>query len=242
MQRLDFALQFEKIETSAQGYPVIIVAAGSSSRMQGVDKQFAPLGGIPVLARTLRAFENSRHITEITVVTRKEKIADIKKLAERYAVGKLKNVIEGGSCREESVKNGVELYRGKCDKILIHDGARPLVTEEIIKGVAEALSDFDSVTCGVTPKDTVKQVNADGIAVSTPDRNTLVLVQTPQGVSVSKFLETADSQDLSRFTDDTSVMEFSGLLTKITAGDYTNIKITTPEDILVAEGYIGKEW
>lgn len=242
MQKLEFALQFEKLENAAEGYPAIIVAAGSSSRMNGIDKQFALLGGIPVLARTLRAFENSRYISEITVVTREDKIPDIKKLAERYAVSKVKNVIVGGSCREESVKNGVELYRGKCSKILIHDGARPLVSEETIKGVAMALAQFDSVTCGVTPKDTVKCIGKDGIVQNTPDRDTMVLVQTPQGVNVDKFLQVADSHELNGFTDDTSVMEFLGIPTKITAGDYTNIKITTPEDVLVAEGYIRKEW
>ncbi len=242
MQKLDFALQFERVEKNSKGYPVVIVAAGASSRMQGADKQFSQLCGIPVLARTLRAFENCSAITEITVVTREEKIADIKKLGERYAVSKLKNVVVGGSCREESVKNGIALYKDKSDKILVHDGARPLVTDKVIKDVAEALKDFDSVTCAVRVKDTVKTMDEQGYVTATLNRAQLVSIQTPQGVNVNKFLEVAECQTLDRFTDDTSVMELLGTTTKITEGDYANIKITTPEDIAVAEGLIRKEW
>lgn len=242
MQKLDFALQFERVEENIGGYPVVIVAAGTSSRMQGADKQFSQLCGIPVLARTLRAFENSSAITEITVVTREEKIADIKKLGERYAVSKLKNVVVGGSCREESVRNGIALYKDKTDKILVHDGARPLVTDKVIKDVTVALKDFDSVTCAVRVKDTVKTVDEQGYVTATLDRTQLVSIQTPQGVNVGKFLSVCETEDLSKFTDDTSVIEFLGLPTKITEGDYANIKITTPEDIAVAEGLIRKEW
>lgn len=237
-----FTLLFENIETEIKGVPVVIVAAGSSSRMMGADKQFSCLGGIPVLARTLRAFENCSCISEITVVTREEKIADITKLGERYAVSKLKNVVVGGKSREESVLRGIELYEGNCEKILVHDGARPLVTETIIKEVVNALQNHDSVTCAVKPKDTVKQVNEDGMVTDTLNRNMLVTVQTPQGVNVNKFIEVAKTQPLENFTDDTSVIEFLGINTKITQGDYTNIKITTPEDLLVAEEFIRKEW
>lgn len=243
MPKTEFALKFEEVRQTSGGLPVVIVAAGSSSRMQGTDKQFSLLGGIPVLARTLRAFENSPIIGEITVVTRNEKIADIKKLGERYAVSKLKNLVEGGASRAESVRNGISLYRGKAEKILVHDGARPLVTEKIIRDVAEALKIYDSVTCAVKVKDTIKEVNAQGISVNTPDRSALFAVQTPQGVNVDIFLKTTENADMSRFTDDTSVMEFAGVSTFIVEGDYKNIKITTPEDIDVAEALAGqKEW
>ena len=137
MQRLDFGLEFVKVDEKTGSLPVVIVAAGNSSRMQGIDKQFMEICGIPVLARTLRAFENCPLISEITVVTREDKIADIKKLGESYAVGKLKNIVVGSSSREGSVKNGVELYLGVCDKVLVHDGARPFVTNEIITRVEE---------------------------------------------------------------------------------------------------------
>ncbi len=242
MPKLDFALQFEKNTEALGGIPVVIVAAGSASRMQGIDKMFAPLCGIPILAVTLRAFENCPFVSEITVVTRKEKISDVLKLGRSYAVSKLKNVVEGGDCREASVKNGVMLYKGKCDKILIHDGARPLVTSAVIERTAKGLNDYDSVTCAVKLKDTVKKIDPQGKVIETPDRTALVSVQTPQGVKVSEFLRILEEYDPSNFTDDTSVMEAGGYATHTVEGDYTNIKVTTPEDIAVAEVFLGKEW
>lgn len=242
MQGLEFKLEFEKIENKCQSLPVIIVAAGSSSRMQGTDKQMVELGGIPVIARTLRAFENSAYVSEITVVTREEKIADIKKIGERYAVGKLKNVIVGGSCRAESVMKGVSLYKGVCDKVLIHDGARPLVTDTVIGRVVNALIEYNSVTCAVKINDTVKRIDQNSMVTETVNREGLVSIQTPQGVGVSGFLDACSKGDLTLFTDDTSVMEFIGEKTKIVEGDPDNIKITTPEDIVKAQGIIRKEW
>ena len=242
MQKTKFSLEFEKREEHKGNLPVIIVAAGSSSRMQGTDKQMLEVGGTPVIVRTLRAFENCPVISEITVVTKQEKVADIKKLAERYAVGKLKNVVVGGSCRAESVKNGVSLYKGVSDKVLVHDGARPLVTDAVINRVAKALEEYNSVTCAVKVNDTVKRVNEEGIATETVNRDGLVLIQTPQGVNTNIFLNALDGADMSIFTDDTSVMEYVGEKTKIVEGDPDNIKITTPADVIKAEGIIRKEW
>ena len=243
MPKTDFALQFKKTTPDKDGLPVIIVAAGSSSRMQGIDKLFAPIGGIPVIAITLRAFENSPLVSEITVVTRKDKQSDISLIAEKYAIGKLKQIVEGGSCREESVKNGVCLYKGREDKVLVHDAARPFITGKVIENVVLALRTSDSVTCAVTVKDTVKTVDENGVVVSTLDRSHLAAVQTPQGVSVAKFLEIAESaEDLAIFTDDTAVMESAGIQTQIVEGDYNNIKLTTPEDMVVAEALVEKEW
>lgn len=242
MQRLDFGLEFVKVDEKTGSLPVVIVAAGNSSRMQGIDKQFMEICGIPVLARTLRAFENCPLISEITVVTREDKIADIKKLGESYAVGKLKNIVGGSSSREGSVKNGVELYLGVCDKVLVHDGARPFVTNEIITRVAEQLAIYNSVACAVKINDTVKRIDGDGVVIQTIDREGLVSIQTPQGVDVKLFLEATKNADISVFTDDTSVMEYMGEKTKIVEGDPNNIKITTPEDAVKAEGIIRKEW
>lgn len=241
MQKLDFSLEFKKVEEASGGLPVIIVAAGSSSRMQGIDKMFAPLFGVPVLARTMAVFQNSRYISEIAVITSAQKIADVKRLAATYAIDKLSFVAEGGSSREESVKNGLMLFKDRHEKVLVHDGARPLVSDEIIGRVAEALKEYDSVTCAVKLKDTVKTVDEKGMAESTPRRESLVAVQTPQGVNIKKFLQVAEEKDLSLFTDDTSVMEAGGVKTKTVEGDYSNIKITTPEDLTVAKGIIEEE-
>lgn len=241
MQKLEFSLKFEEIKEEENGYPVIVVAAGSSSRMMGIDKQFASVSGIPVIARTLCRLEKSRYITEITVVTRKEKIADIGKLAEKYAITKLKNIVEGGNSREASVKNGLLLYKNTAEKVLIHDGARPLVDLQTIENVALALRKCDSVTCAVKVKDTIKRIDESGIVKETLNRSELVSIQTPQGVSVSKFLSASEKTDLASFTDDTSVIEYMGERTRIVDGNYENIKITTPQDIALAEAYIAKE-
>ncbi len=242
MPKLDVRLEFSTVDTKNDGLAVIIVAAGGSTRMGGVDKMLLNVMGVPVLARTMKAFDNSPYIKGITVVTREEKIAEVKRLAEKYAVRKLDFVVAGGACREESVKNGISLYRGREEKLLIHDGARPFVSKEVIKGVVEALKTADSVTCAVRVKDTIKRVSPEGFAEETLDRGSLVAVQTPQGVNAQRFLDIAGRADLSLFTDDTSVMESDGIKTVITEGDYKNIKITTPEDVVFAEGMLGEEF
>ncbi|MBO5200044.1 MAG: 2-C-methyl-D-erythritol 4-phosphate cytidylyltransferase [Clostridia bacterium] len=241
MPKLDFSLSFQKNEEAVGGFPVIVVAAGSASRMKGVDKMFAPLLGVPTVIRTLKAFEDNRNIASIAVVTREEKIAEIRALAEKYAISKLDYVVAGGSCREDSVKNGLILYKDKYSKALVHDGARPLVSGEVIDRVAEALNRCDNVTCAVPLKDTVKEIDEDGLVISTPDRAKLVSVQTPQGISIDAFFRSSEENDLSSFTDDTSVLSAVGVPTQTVAGDYMNIKITTPEDLAVAEMYLGKE-
>ncbi len=241
MNALEFKLEFSTAENSAKGVPAIIVAAGSSSRMKGMDKQFATLLGIPLLARTLLAFEKSPYISSIFVVTKKEKCQDIKLLAEKYMISKLAGMVEGGSCREESVKNGLNALPNNTLKALVHDGARPLVSQEIIKNVALALEHNDCVSPGVKTKDTIKRVDLDGFCVETINREGVVNIQTPQGVNVPLFLKATKNTDLSHFTDDTSVLESIGVKTKIVDGDYKNIKVTTPEDIALATIYLEGE-
>ena len=241
MQKLEFSLEYKRIEEEIGGLPVIIVAAGNSTRMKGTDKRFVPLVGVPVLARTMAAFQNCSLISEIAVVTGEDKIADVKRLAAAYAIDKLSFVAVGGSSREDSVKNGLLLFKDKYGKALVHDCARPLVPVEVIERVAEALGRFNSVTCAVPLKDTVKRVDENGMVTETPSRTELVSVQTPQGVNIEKFLSAAKDIDLSLFTDDTSVMEAAGEKTKTVEGDYRNIKITTPEDIDLASTLIEKE-
>ncbi len=242
MQKLDFSLKFERVEEKNDGIPAVIVAAGSSTRMKGTDKRFAHLLGVPVLARTMVAFQNCHSVSEIVVVTSEDKIPDVKKLAATYAIDKLSFTVAGGNSREESVKNGLLALKTKNEKALIHDGARPLVTADIIERVAEALKKYDSVTCAVPLKDTVKKIDHNGIVTDTPKRAELVSVQTPQGVNIAAFLAAAENFDLSLFTDDTSVMEAAGKITKTVDGSYRNIKITTPEDIDIAAGMIEKEF
>ncbi|MBR6573137.1 MAG: 2-C-methyl-D-erythritol 4-phosphate cytidylyltransferase [Clostridia bacterium] len=242
MNATEFKLEFSASCEEKQGIPVVIVAAGSSSRMKGIDKQFATLLGIPLLARTLTAFEKSQYISSIVVVTQKNKIEDIKHLAEKYMISKLYNVVQGGDCREQSVEKGLAALPENTKKALVHDGARPLVSQEIIKNTVIALEGNDCVACGVKVKDTIKKVDEDGYCIETVDRKNLISIQTPQGVNVAKFLEIATKTDLNQFTDDTSVMEFAGIKTKLVDGDYKNIKVTTPEDITLATAYLEGEF
>lgn len=223
---------------SDEKIPVIITAAGNSSRMKGINKIFSPLCGIPVIARTMLAFENCDCISEITVVCKEEDKPEIGRLAEFYSVSKLTSLVTGGSNRQQSVKNGAESLKQKPTKVLIHDGARPLVTDEVIRNVTAAARLYDSVACAVRPKDTVKVAEC-GVSSKTLDRDKLFLIQTPQSVNLEKYLEILSSfDDLSRFTDDTSIMEYGGIPTFMAEGDYSNIKITTKEDLIIAEAYI----
>ena len=224
------------------GIPVIIAAAGSSSRMLGINKQFASLCGIPVLARTLLSFQRAGAISKIIVVTSADSVKDVELLAEKYMIDKLSDIVVGASSRAESVKNGLDRLDKNESRVLIHDGARPLVDEQTINRVIDALKEHKAVTCAVPVKDTVKLADKDGFITETLPREQLISVQTPQGVDVTLYREAIDkAQDISVFTDDMSVMEAAGITAVSVMGSYKNIKITTPEDLIVAQAYIESE-
>ena len=214
------------VNSDTEKIPVIIVAAGSSARM-GTDKLLMEISGIPVIARTLMNFQRCDCISDIILVTREEKILP------------LTDIVEGGLTRQDSVLKGLELLDKKADKVLIHDGARPLTEEWVVSGVAKALESYSAAACGVKPKDTIKEISSDKKVIKTVNRDNLIAVQTPQGVRVKDYLDAlSKAGDLSHFTDDMSIMESAGFEVFITEGDYKNIKITTPEDIAAAESYI----
>lgn len=243
MQKTELKLSFEIVDSeNNNGIPVIIVAAGNSTRMRGINKQFLCIGDIPVIVRTLLAFEKSKYISRIILVTREEDIFSLQLLAEKYSVSKLTDIVAGGSNRQESVLNGFGRLKEDETEVLIQDGARPFVDEEIICRVAEGLKNYPAVTCGVRVKDTVKEINSEGEVVKTLNRDSLFAVQTPQGVKALEYKKAVeDFSDLSVFTDDTSIMEAAGYKVKCVEGSYQNIKITTPEDIAVAESILKEE-
>lgn len=229
------------VNSETEKIPVIIVAAGSSTRM-GKDKLLMDISGIPVIARTLINFERSDSVCEIILVTRKEKVLPFQVICEKYGISKLTDIVEGGENRQESVLNGLKCLDKDVQKVLIHDGARPLTEEWVISGVAQALEKYSAAACGVRPKDTIKEITKDKKVLKTLNRDNLIAVQTPQGVRVKDYLEAIEKADnLSAFTDDMSIMESAGFEVLITEGDYRNIKITTPEDITAAESYILKD-
>lgn len=234
--KLEFSLCEE-----AGSIPVIIVAAGSSTRM-GKNKLFLEIGSVPVIARTLMAFQNCNIVSRIILVTKAEDIFTLQSMATRYGISKLSDIVCGGDSRQESVLKGCERLAEDEKKLLIHDGARPLVSDRVITRVADSLDKYYAVTCAVKVKDTIKQVDSTGKVINTPARESLVAVQTPQGVRKDEYLNAINkAEDISKFTDDMSVMESAGYDVYTVEGDYKNIKITTIEDIPAAEAFLEEE-
>lgn len=239
MHKTELKLDYSLCENKGE-MPVIVVAAGSSSRMQGTNKQLVELGGIPVIARTLLKFENCKSISNIILVVRCEDLFQMQLLCEKYMITKLTDIVCGGNSRQESVLNGFSRLPDNTDKVLIHDGARPFVSDEIINSVIDGLDKCNAVTCAVKVKDTIKQVDKDGRVVKTVNRENLVSVQTPQGVKVGEYLKAVEDINVAQFTDDTSIMEAAGNEVFVVDGSYKNIKITTKEDLFIAEGFLSE--
>lgn len=241
MIKNDFKLEFETINTDKEsGIPVIIVAAGSALRMQGINKQIALVAGIPVIARTMLAFENCPLISKIILVTKKDMIGDMQIIADKYMINKLKCIVEGGENRHKSVMQGIDALDLDDEKVLIHDGARPFVSQRIIENCVDALNEADGCLCGIKINDTVKKVNEKAFVTETVDRSFLYAAQTPQGVNVQYFKEAAEKLSGKEFTDDASVLETAGYRVKMVEGSNSNIKITCPEDLILAESIIVK--
>lgn len=243
MPELDFKIEYaaQKNVVEKNALPVIIVAAGSASRMCGINKIFATICNVPLIVHTLRAFERSGYISRIIIVARQEDILKIQLITENYNITKVSDIVAGGKNRQESVKNGFSRLANGEESVLIHDGARPVVSDKIIKETVLALKEHKSVACAVPSKDTVKRIDGNGIVCKTLNRDELVCVQTPQGVRVKEYRTALENTEFSAFTDDTSIMESIGEKTIIIPGDYHNIKITTPEDLIIAEHYLKGE-
>ncbi len=219
----------------------VIVSAGNSSRMGGINKQFLEIGNMSVIARSIKAFQDCSHIDEIVVVTRAADIEAIRETVEKYGFSKVAKIVEGGATRQLSVYNGVCACYEKADFVAIHDGARPLVTEKVIADTLSMAIDCGVATTGVRVKDTLKVVNELNDIISTPDRSVMRAVQTPQIFSKSLYLNAVENVPNSKdFTDDCMLIEANGGTVKFVDGDYENIKITTPEDIALAESYLAR--
>ena len=224
----------------------IVLAAGSGSRMKSkTKKQFMEIKGKPVIWYSLFEFEKSR-VDEIILVTGKEDIDYCKKeIVEKYNLKKIKNVVAGGSERYESVYNGLKEVTGNI--VLIHDGARPLINNEIIERSIEGTIKSDACEVGVPVKDTIKRANKEGYIIDTPNRSELWITQTPQSfktdlvkMAYKKMKEELEKGNTTlNITDDAMVVEeFTTNQVRFVQGDYKNIKVTTPEDIDIAELFI----
>lgn len=227
-------LDYSVCKTDSGGIPVIIVAAGSSTRMEGADKQLITIAGIPVIARALMNFERSPLISRIILVTREQSIKEMQLIAEKYLITKISDIVKGGDTRGQSVLCGIERLSADENKALISDGARIFVTERMIEDCVAALKCHDGCLTAVKVHDTVKSV-FEGKVNKTVDRNGLYLAQTPQGITVSLYKKAIENADISSFTDDASVLESIGADVVVVEGDRRNIKITTPDDIALAK-------
>lgn len=212
----------------------VIVAAGSASRMGGIDKVMAELGGEPMIRRTVRAFQNSDAITSIVIVTREDLIRPISALCRE--MDKVVAVVAGGSSRQESVHLGLNALPKGTKLAAVHDGARPMISWEVIDRTVRAANTYGAAAPAIPVKDTIKVVQG-GLVKETPDRATLQAVQTPQVFDFDLLrgaLKKAET-DGAQVTDDCSAVERLGMKIKIVEGDERNLKVTTPLDLKIAE-------
>lgn len=222
----------------------IVLAAGKGSRMQSdIPKQYMSIAGRPVLYYSLKAFEESS-VDDIILVTCEDDVSYCEnEIINRYNISKVKGVVAGGTERYWSVRNGLSVADGS-DYILIHDAARPCLTQEMIEHSIETVKKTGACTVGVPVKDTIKLVDEECFGVDTPPRNKLWQVQTPQTFLYRDLVEAYQRMEQSGdtdITDDTMIVErYLGIKTKMILGDYCNIKITTPEDLHVAEIFLKK--
>ena len=213
---------------------VVIVAAGTASRMGGIDKVMAELKGEPMIARTVRIFQECDAISEIVIVTREDLITRITSLCGKF--DKVRAVVVGGKDRAESVQNGLRMLSKKVQLAAVQDGARPLITEAVIDRTIRAAHTYGAAAPAIAVKDTIKIVEG-GIVTTTPNRNTLKAIQTPQvfDFDLLKGALKKAFQDGAAITDDCSAVELLGFKVRIVEGDERNIKVTTPMDLKIAE-------
>ena len=215
----------------------VIVAAGNASRMGGIDKVMARLDGEPMICRTVRAFQTAPAIREIVIVTRPDLIESITELCKGY--DKVTTVTAGGSSRQESVEKGLAALSGKVKLAAIQDGARPLISQEVIERTVRAAHTYGAAAPGIPVKDTIKQVEGYVIA-NTPDRSKLQAVQTPQVFDYDLLRGALQKarEEKAELTDDCSAVENLGFKIKLVEGDERNIKITTPLDLKIARLFL----
>lgn len=229
----------KKREPQGPRCAAVVPAAGSSRRMEGQDKILLPLDDVPVLVHTLQALSASEYIQEIVVVTREDLIVPVGQLCRDCALDKVTKVLIGGATRADSVLVGVKEVSGRAELIAVHDGARPLVTVEVIDEAIRKAAECGAAAPAVPVKDTIKRA-VDGVVAETPDRAQLFAIQTPQVFDGDLLLGALRKavEDGAAITDDCSAVERIGMKVCLTAGSYENIKITTPADMLVAEAIL----
>ncbi len=215
----------------------LVAAAGSSTRMGGINKLLQPLDGVPVLIRTLEALQQAQRVDRIIVATRETDLVEVSQLCRTYGIHKCTKVIRGGEDRSHSVLLAALEAGADVDLLAVQDGARPLVTPELIDRMIGEATRCDAAAPAVPVKDTIKVVREDGAVERTLDRSRLMAVQTPQVFSADLLKAALQSaiEHQTAVTDDCSAVELLGKVVYLFPGEETNLKITTPGDLLLAE-------
>lgn len=221
----------------------LVAAAGSSSRMGGINKLLEPLDGIPVLVRTLTALERAQRVDSIVIATREEDLITFSQLCKTYGITKCKKVIRGGEDREHSVLLAALEAEPDTELLAVQDGARPLVSPALIDRVIEAAQRCGAAAPAIPVKDTIKTVREDEAVEETLERSRLRAVQTPQvfEASLLKAALQAALEEGAVLTDDCSAVERLGKVVYLIEGEETNLKITTPTDLVLAEALLAAE-
>ena len=224
---------------------VLVPAAGSGTRMgKGARKQFLLLDGMPILAHTLKRFEEVPGISEIIPIVPEDEMEHcLDKCVDCQGLRKVKRVVPGGPHRQDSVYNGLKAVEPGTDFVMVHDGVRPFVTAELIHCLMEAVKGCDGAILAVPAKDTLKEVTKDRMVKRTLDRGLCFMVQTPQVFSYKALRAAFEKAYAEGYygTDEASLVERGGGRVKVVTGSYINIKITTPEDMILAEALLRKE-
>jgi 2-C-methyl-D-erythritol 4-phosphate cytidylyltransferase len=224
----------------------LIPAAGVGKRMgKSVAKQFLPLGDMPMLAHTLLAFQRTSEVDEIIpILSREDMEGCLREIIEQFHITKVKTLVVGGKERQDSVANGLQKLEKETAVVLVHDGVRPFVTPEMIREVVECAKKGECVAVGVPLKDTVKEVNEKSVVIHTLDRSRLWAIQTPQAFPLKIIQHAyAEAAKQKRYgTDDAMLVERAGGTVRVIMGSYENIKITTPEDLLLAEEILKRRY
>ncbi|HYF81844.1 MAG TPA: 2-C-methyl-D-erythritol 4-phosphate cytidylyltransferase [Clostridia bacterium] len=224
----------------------IILAAGKGARMNaGMNKQFIHIKGRPLLAHTLEAFQSCKAIDSIILVAGKDELQLCKEqIIDAFGFDKVDKLVEGGSERQQSVYNGILQLDDECEVVVIQDGARPIVPDGIIERCIEGAKAYGAVSAGMPAKETIKILDAEGFVECTPDRGKVWITQTPQAFRpdiIKKAHASAGNEGISG-TDDAFLVERMGIKVKMIESTYENIKVTTPEDIIIAETIMNKNF
>lgn len=232
-----------------ENFTAIILSAGSGSRMKSdIPKQYMDIDGYPVIYYSLKAFEES-DVRSIVLVTGNDDVDYCRKeIVQKYNFKKVKAIVPGGNERYDSVYEGLKAAAG-ADYVMIHDGARPMITQDIIKRTISMTKEYRACVVGMPVKDTIRIIDENAFSKETPDRKTLWMMQTPQSFSYellyrsyqTLYKDINSANDVPQITDDAMVVEYgSGVKARIIEGSYENIKITTPEDISIAKTFLKK--